>query len=77
MRHNEAITALSELGLNEANITFLGYPDQGLKHLFLNNWDYNNLLKRTEGSNQNMIILHITFLLIRMLLTVVQMLLRI
>jgi len=53
IRHIEALTALSELGLNESNAIFLGYPDQGIKSLFLNNWDYNNLLKKTSGSNQN------------------------
>ncbi|MDR2623013.1 MAG: PIG-L family deacetylase [Methanobrevibacter sp.] len=53
LRHGEALTALSKIGLSENNTIFLGYPDQGMKKLFLNNWDYDNLLKQTYGSNQN------------------------
>ncbi|MGZ7117063.1 MAG: PIG-L deacetylase family protein, partial [Methanobacterium sp.] len=53
MRHNEALTAIKKLGLNESNIVFLGYPDAGLKELFINNWDYGNLYKKSKGSNQN------------------------
>lgn len=51
-RHDEVINATQKLGLNESNIVFLGYPDAGLKELFINNWDYNNLYKRPKGSNQ-------------------------
>ncbi|MDR2830916.1 MAG: PIG-L family deacetylase [Methanobrevibacter sp.] len=53
IRHLEALNGLVKLGLNESNAVFLGYPDQGLKSLFLSHWDYNNLLKKNSGSNQN------------------------
>ncbi|MGZ7119604.1 MAG: PIG-L deacetylase family protein, partial [Methanobacterium sp.] len=52
MRHDEALNAIKKLGLNESNIVFLGYPDAGLKELFINNWDYGNLYKKSKGSNQ-------------------------
>jgi LmbE family N-acetylglucosaminyl deacetylase len=52
MRHIEALNAIKKLGLNESNIVFLGYPDAGLKELFINNWDYNNLFRMSRGSNQ-------------------------
>jgi LmbE family N-acetylglucosaminyl deacetylase len=43
LRHQEAINAMSQLGLNQSNIIFLGYPDTGLSSLWGTNWDYNNL----------------------------------
>jgi LmbE family N-acetylglucosaminyl deacetylase len=53
LRQNETINAMNKLGLNQENIIFLGYPDGGLKPLFENNWDNNNLFHMNNGSNQN------------------------
>lgn len=39
LRHEEAIQAMSKLGVNESDIIFLGYPDTGLKTLFEDYWD--------------------------------------
>ena len=39
LRHEEAVNALSKLGMNENNIIFLGYPDTGLRTLFEDYWD--------------------------------------
>lgn len=39
LRHEEALQAMSKLGLNESGIVFLGYPDTGLKSLFEDYWD--------------------------------------
>lgn len=52
MRQNETINAMKKLGLNQENIIFLGYPDGGLKPLFEDNWDKNNLFHMNSGSNQ-------------------------
>lgn len=52
MRHIETINAMKNLGLNESNIIFLSYPDGGMRELFLDHWDYNNLFKMSKGSNQ-------------------------
>lgn len=40
-RQTETINALKILGLNEKNITFLGYPDGGISYLWNSNW-YNS-----------------------------------
>ncbi len=50
-RHLETIQAMSELGLNQSSIIFLGYPDGGLRYLFGNNWDYDNLYKSNSSAN--------------------------
>ena len=39
LRHEEATNAMNELGVNESNLIFLGYPDTGLKALFEDYWD--------------------------------------
>jgi LmbE family N-acetylglucosaminyl deacetylase len=51
LRHLEAVNATRDLGLNDSNVIFLGYPDGGLKNLFEDNWDYDHLFKRSTGSN--------------------------
>ena len=38
-RHSEDIIAMSNVGLNQSNIFFLGYPDGGLQYLLNTNWD--------------------------------------
>ena len=50
-RHLETINAMNQLGLNQSSIIFLGYPDTGLRYLFGNNWDYNNLYKSNSSGN--------------------------
>lgn len=50
-RRLETIEAMSNLGLNQSSIIFLGYPDGALKHLFGSNWDYNNLYKGDNPGN--------------------------
>jgi LmbE family N-acetylglucosaminyl deacetylase len=39
MRNQELNEALHELGLNESNLIYLGYPDTGLSYMFKTNWD--------------------------------------
>ena len=34
VRHNEALAALKAIGVNEKQVTFLGYPDGGLESIF-------------------------------------------
>jgi len=53
LRHFEALNSLNKLGLNENKIIFLGYPDSGLKDLFLYNWDYDNLFKNENFPNHS------------------------
>lgn len=38
LRQKESIAALSELGVAESNIKFLGYPDRGLQPMWETNW---------------------------------------
>lgn len=38
LRQKEALAALKELGVGPEAITFLGYPDRGLRALWENNW---------------------------------------
>lgn len=52
LRQTETINAMKTLGLNQENIIFLGYPDGGLKPIFENHWDDNNLFHMDSGSNQ-------------------------
>ncbi len=51
LRHLEAVNATRDLGLNDNQVIFLGYPDGGLKNLFEDNWDYDHLFKKSTGSN--------------------------
>jgi LmbE family N-acetylglucosaminyl deacetylase len=51
LRHNETLDAMSKLGLNSNNIIFLGYPDTGLKPLFEDYWDENNVYKSNLAFN--------------------------
>lgn len=41
-RQQESIKALTFLGVNEKDIIFLGYPDGGIKALYLTNWPDHN-----------------------------------
>lgn len=52
LRHLETIDAMSQLGLNQSRIIFLGYPDGALSYLFGSNWDYNNLYKGSNSANE-------------------------
>lgn len=52
LRHLETIEAMSQLGLNQSRIIFLGYPDGALSYLFGSNWDYNNLYKGSNSANE-------------------------
>jgi len=42
LRHNETLKALKNLGLNESDVIFLGYPDGGLRAILNDHWDYSN-----------------------------------
>ncbi|WP_321421284.1 PIG-L family deacetylase [uncultured Methanobacterium sp.] len=50
-RHSEDVRAMNKIGLNQSNITFLGYPDGGMQYLFDTNWDENNLYYGMNGAN--------------------------
>ncbi|NYB51523.1 MAG: PIG-L family deacetylase [Methanobacteriaceae archaeon] len=52
LRHNETLTAIKNLGLNESNIIFLGYPDGGLRKMLNDHWDYGNPYKSDTDYNQ-------------------------
>ncbi|NLM65501.1 MAG: PIG-L family deacetylase [Firmicutes bacterium] len=41
-RQQETLAALRVLGVEAENVSFLGYPDGGLSHLWLNHWEYDN-----------------------------------
>jgi LmbE family N-acetylglucosaminyl deacetylase len=41
-RQQESLNALAILGVPARDVLFLGYPDQGLKHLYLTNWSADN-----------------------------------
>jgi LmbE family N-acetylglucosaminyl deacetylase len=45
MRQSEALLATNELGVDSADVRFLGYPDQGLKNLWERHWSDNNPFK--------------------------------
>ncbi|MBM7623178.1 PIG-L deacetylase family protein [Sporohalobacter salinus] len=54
IRQQEAIKALKNLGLNNKNIYFLGYPDRGLKFLWSDYWhNENTYFSRYTGSMTN------------------------
>jgi LmbE family N-acetylglucosaminyl deacetylase len=53
IRHYESIKAIKKLGLNESHIIFLSYPDQSLKDLFDNNWDYDNPYNGINGETNS------------------------
>jgi len=38
IRHGEALNAIKNLGLSEANVTFLGYPDYGTSEILYYHW---------------------------------------
>lgn len=42
LRHNETLKAIKNLGLNESDIIFLGYPDGGLRPIINDHWDYSS-----------------------------------
>ncbi len=42
IRQNEAINALGKLGVPRSDVLFLGYPDQGLTHLWEKHWSSSN-----------------------------------
>jgi LmbE family N-acetylglucosaminyl deacetylase len=42
LRHNETLKAIKNLGLNESDVIFLGYPDGGLRAILNDHWDYSN-----------------------------------
>jgi LmbE family N-acetylglucosaminyl deacetylase len=52
LRHQEAIDAIKELGLNESSLIFLGYPDAGLRAMFEDYWDYGQPYKSNMDFNQ-------------------------
>ncbi len=52
LRHNETLNALKNLGVNEKNVIFLGYPDVGLGPLFEIYWDYNNTYRSANDFNK-------------------------
>lgn len=45
VRHEEAINALEEIGLDQNNVIFLGFPDGGIRPMFNDYWDSNNTFK--------------------------------
>jgi LmbE family N-acetylglucosaminyl deacetylase len=52
LRHEEAVQAMSKLGVNESGIVFLGYPDTGLKSLFEDFWDQDKLYSSNTAFNR-------------------------
>ena len=42
-RQEESVNALQTLGVPRDAVTFLGYPDRGLAHMWLYNWQHNKL----------------------------------
>ncbi len=52
LRHQEAINAMKELGLNENSLIFLNYPDAGLRAMFEDYWDYDQPYKSYMEFNQ-------------------------
>lgn len=51
LRHFETLEAMKQLGLNQSDVIFLGYPDAGLTYLFEDYWDYNHLYRGSNSSN--------------------------
>nr|WP_319374186.1 PIG-L family deacetylase [uncultured Methanobacterium sp.] len=52
LRHNETLKALKNLGLNENDVIFLGYPDGGLRAILNDHWDYSNPYKSDNDYNK-------------------------
>jgi len=52
LRHNETLKAIKNLGLNESDVIFLGYPDGGLRAMINDHWDYSNPYKSNNDYNQ-------------------------
>lgn len=52
LRHNETLKAIKNLGLNESDVIFLGYPDGGLRSILNDHWDYSNPYKSDNDYNQ-------------------------
>jgi LmbE family N-acetylglucosaminyl deacetylase len=52
LRHNETLKAINNLGLNESNVIFLGYPDGGLRSILNDHWDYSNPYTSDNDYNQ-------------------------
>ncbi len=52
LRHNETLTAIKKLGLNESDVIFLGYPDGGLRKMLNDHWDNINPYKSDSDYNQ-------------------------
>jgi LmbE family N-acetylglucosaminyl deacetylase len=44
-RQQETIDALKSIGVDEKDIIFLGYPDRGIRELYLNYWSIDNPFK--------------------------------
>ena len=42
-RESEVLSAVGRLGLDKKNVIFLGYPDRGLSHMWMEDWDYSSL----------------------------------
>ncbi|MEN6439508.1 MAG: PIG-L family deacetylase [Syntrophobacter sp.] len=53
IRRQEALNALRELGLDERNVIFLGYPDGGLRPLFNDYWDCDRLYRAANDFNKS------------------------
>lgn len=52
LRHNETLQAIKNLGLNESDVIFLGYPDGGLRSILNDHWDYSNPYTSNNDYNQ-------------------------
>ena len=52
LRHNETLTAIKKLGLNESDVIFLGYPDGGLRAILNDHWDINNPYRSDNDYNK-------------------------
>lgn len=52
-RQREAVAAMHTLGVEEKDVTFLGYPDGGTKAMWENHWSYGNLYRSAAtGANK-------------------------
>jgi LmbE family N-acetylglucosaminyl deacetylase len=52
LRHNETLKAIKNLGLNESDVIFLGYPDGGLRAILNDHWDDSNPYTSDNDYNQ-------------------------
>ncbi len=53
LRRQETLQALHELGLDMGNVTFLGYPDGGMRALFNDYWDCDRLYRANNDFNKS------------------------